>query len=104
MADANKGAWEKILETRAQWAEQQPSLGAELKAMAREAVKDIRGTVHQSFFSQPEHAAEMGTPLNPTPQLVTQDLGMAHGSYDSMLDSYAAQGRVANERENEMER
>jgi hypothetical protein len=52
----------------------QPSLGAELKAMAREAVKDIRGTIHQAMFGQPEHMSEPGTPLNPTPQLVTADL------------------------------
>lgn len=99
-----KSTWEQLLAKRAQWAEQQPSLGAELKAMAREAVKDIRGTVHQSFFGQPEHAAELGTPLNPTPQMTTQDLGTIHGSYQAMLDSYAAQGRVADERENEMGR
>ena len=99
-----KSTWEQLLAKRAEWAEQQPSLGAEIKAMVREGVKDVRGTLHQSWFGQPEHAAEMGTPLNPTPQLVTQDLGMAHGSYDSMLDSYAAQGRVADERENEMGR
>jgi hypothetical protein len=35
----------------------------------------------------------MGTPLNPTPQMTTQDLGTVHGSYQAMLDSYAAQGR-----------
>ena len=103
MAD-EKSTWQQLLAKRAEWAEQQPSLGAELKAMAREAVKDIRGTVHQSFFGQPEHAAELGTPLNPTPQMTTQDLGTVHGSYQAMLDSYAAQGRVADERENEMGR
>lgn len=61
---------EKVAENRAQ----QPSLGAELKAMAREAVKDIRGTIHETFFGSPEHPGELGTPLNPTPQLTTQDL------------------------------
>jgi hypothetical protein len=99
-----KSTWEQLLAKRAQWAEQQPSLGAELKAMAREAVKDIRGTVHQSWFGQPEHTPEMGTPLNPTPQMTTQDLGTVHGSYQAMLDSYAARGRDAENRENELER
>jgi hypothetical protein len=99
-----KGAWEQLLAKRAEWAEQQPSLGAELKAMAREAVKDIRGTVHQSWFGQPEHTPEMGTPLNPTPQMTTQDLGTVHGSYQAMLDGYAAQGREAQDRENDLER
>lgn len=99
-----KSTWEQLLAKRAEWAEQQPSLGAELKAMGREAVKDIRGTVHQSWFGQPEHGAELGTPLNPTPQMTTQDLGTVHGSYQAMLDSYGAQGRVAQDRENDMER
>lgn len=103
MADG-KSTWEQLLAKRAEWAEQQPSLGAELKAMAREAVKDIRGTVHQSWFGHPEHTPEMGTPLNPTPQMTTQDLGTVHGSYQAMLDSYAAQGREAQERENNLER
>jgi hypothetical protein len=99
-----KSTWEQLLAKRAEWAEQQPSLGAELKAMTREAVKDIRGTVHQSWFGQPEHTPEMGTPLNPTPQMTTQDLGTVHGSYQAMLDSYAAQGRDSQDQEKELER
>lgn len=104
MADANKGAWERILETRAQWAEQQPSLGAQLQAMVREGARDIRGTLHETYFGKQEHTPEMGAPGSPTPQMVTQELGTVHGSYQSMLDSYATQGRVADERENEMGR
>lgn len=99
-----RSTWEQLLAKRGQWAEQQPSLGAELKAMAREAVKDIRGTVHQSWFGQPEHTPEMGTPLNPTPQMTTQDLGTVHGSYQAMLDSYAARGGDSQERQNDLER
>lgn len=92
MAD-KQGIWEQMLAKRAEWAQSQPSLGAELKAMGREAVKDIRGTLHQSYFGQPEHMGEMGTPLNPTPQMTTQDLGTVHGTYQSMLDTYAARGQ-----------
>ncbi len=103
MSDS-KGVWEQMLAKRAEWAAQQPSLGAELKAMGREAVKDVRGTIHQSFFGQPEHPSEMGTPLNPTPQMTTQDLGTVHGSYQAMLDSYAARGRDSQDREKETER
>lgn len=99
-----KGTWEQLLQKRAEWAEQQPSLGAELKAMAREAVKDIRGTVHETFFGKPEHASELGTPLNPTPQMTTQDLGTVHGSYQSQLDAYAARGQPAAEHDKEMGR
>jgi len=88
-----QGIWEQMLAKRAEWVQSQPSLGAELKAMGREAVKDIRGTLHQSYFGQPEHMSEMGTPLNPTPQMTTQDLGTVHGTYQSMLDTYAARGQ-----------
>lgn len=52
----------------------QPSLGAEIKALTREAIKDVRGTLHQFFYGQPEHASEPGTPLNPTPQIITNEL------------------------------
>ncbi|MCE9564623.1 MAG: hypothetical protein K8U57_21525 [Planctomycetes bacterium] len=37
------------------------------KAMIREATNDIRGTLHQVYFGQPEHQSEMGTPMHPTP-------------------------------------
>lgn len=100
MAEA-KSTWEQMLAKRAEWAEQQPSLGAELKAMGREAIKDIRGTIHESFFGKPEHASELGTPLNPTPQMTTMDLGTVHGSYQAQLDTYAARGQEAHEHNKE---
>ena len=84
---------DKATEKRAEWAAQQPSLGAELKAMAREAVKDIReAVVEQGWFGQRDGPGEPGTPLNPTPQMVTQDLGTVHGSYDKAMDSYQQEG------------
>lgn len=46
----------------------------EVKAIGREAIKDVRGTLHQIFFGQAEHAPEPGTPLNPTQQMVTDEL------------------------------
>jgi len=97
MADA-KSTWEQLLAKRAEWAEQQPSLSAELKAMGREAIKDIRGTIYESFFGKAEHASELGTPLNPTPQMTTQDLG-----YQSILEAYAARGQEAHENNQERE-
>jgi hypothetical protein len=54
---------------------QRPSLIAELKAMTREAVKDVRATVHETYFGKSEHAPELGTPLNPTPQETTKERG-----------------------------
>jgi hypothetical protein len=68
---------------------EQPSLWAELKAMAREAVKDIReALVDRGYFGQHGGPGEPGTPLNPTPQMVTKDLGTVYGpatSYTDML-------------------
>jgi hypothetical protein len=44
---------------------------------------------------------EPGTPLNPTPQMVTQDLGTVGNDYQDMLNSYASR---ANEMEQEPEK
>jgi hypothetical protein len=84
----------------------QPSLLAELKAMGREAVKDIRNTGHEVFFGRGEGAGEPGTPLNPTPQIVTDQLeGKTNESGKSTLDdlrSYAAEKQ--KEAEQKMEK
>ena len=88
--------------------EAQPSLGAQFDAMFREAIKDIRQTFNEAWFGKGEHAAEMGTPMNPTPQMETDSLMGKHGTpapaapaveppsqatrdvgFDRMLDSYA---------------
>lgn len=37
---------------------------AELKAIGREAIKDVRQTINEVAFEKPEHAPEPGTPLN----------------------------------------
>ena len=58
----------------ARWRAQQPALGGELRAMAREAVKDVRGALHEVFFGRPEGPGEPGAPLNPTTALVTDQL------------------------------
>lgn len=35
-------------------------------AMGREAIKDVRNTLHETYFGRGEHAGEPGAPLNPT--------------------------------------
>jgi len=72
---------------------QQPALGAELKAMGREATKDVRNTIHKVFFGQAEGSGEPGAPLNSTQAEISQDRGLV-GGYQAMLDSYASQGSV----------
>jgi hypothetical protein len=74
---------------------QRPSFRGEMTAMFREAVKDIRNTVSQIYFGRSESAGESGTPLNPTPQLVTQDLGNFRGfDYDQRLRQAAERGQA----------
>jgi hypothetical protein len=91
-------------EVRQSWAERlkewikenhdrQPSLGAELKAMGREAIKDVRNTLHESYFGRPEGIGEPGAPLNYTQAEISQDRGLV-GGYQAMLDAYASRGTV----------
>ena len=93
MSENNDGIWDQMLAKRAEWAAQQPSISAELKAMGREAIKDVRATLHETYFGQPEHMSEAGSPLNPTAQMITQDLGTVYGNYQQELDSYAARAQ-----------
>ncbi len=88
--EASPGLIQRMIDQRNEWAEQQPSFAAEMKAMAREAVKDVRSTVNETFLGSPELGGEPGTPMNPTPQMVTQAMGNVYGNYSQMLDSYAA--------------
>lgn len=73
--------------------DRQPSLGAELKAMTREMIKDVRGTIHESFFGRPEGPGEPGAPLNHTQAEISQDRGVVEG-YKTVLDDYASRGSV----------
>jgi hypothetical protein len=86
--------------------QQQPDLGAQLRAMGREALKDIRGKMMETFFGSQELSMEPGVPLSPTPQMVTNDLGTL-GSYQEALDTYASRASVHGqdqERATEIER
>lgn len=78
--------WQQMLAKRQEWLESQPSLSGQLAAMGREMVKDVRASVHESFFGRPEHAPEQGSPGNPTQYMVNQDLGTVHGDYDHSQD------------------
>ena len=83
--------------------EQQPNLGAQLRAMWREGLKDISNTMHQVFFGQQQSPGEPGTPLSPTPYMVTEDLGVMEGkTYEQVRDGYAA--RAVEQQENQQEK
>ena len=77
---------ERFAEYRAANAKKRPSFGAQMGAMGREALQDIRDTMFQVFFGQKEGPGELGTPLNPTPQMVTKDLGYGDGPKQSFTD------------------
>jgi hypothetical protein len=108
MSDENEqqpGILQRMVDKRNEWAAEQPSLSAELKAMAREAVKDVRSTINEVFIGSQELGGEPGTPMNPTPQMVTEDLGTVHGSYSRKLDAYAARAaEQEQEKDNGVER
>lgn len=59
---------------RANNVEKRPKLGAELGAIGREMLKDVRNMVVEVYSGSAEKAGEPGTPFNPTPQLVTEGL------------------------------
>jgi len=84
--------WQQMLAKRREWLESQPALSGQLASMLREAAKDVRSTVHESFFGRPEHAPEPGSPGNPTQYMVNQDLGTVHGDYDHSQDLAADHG------------
>jgi len=95
-------------EKLSQWVQdnhaQQPALGAEMAAIGREMVKDVRATLMETYSGKPEHASEPGTPLSPTMQEVSVGRGVV-GQYQATLDAYAARGSVyGNEQEKGIER
>jgi len=73
---------DRFVEMRQNNVAQRPKLMGQLGAMWREALKDVRNTMNEVFFGKSEHMGEMGTPLNPTPHMVTKELGKA-GPVDS---------------------
>jgi hypothetical protein len=72
---------------------QQPSLGAELKALGRQGLKDLQNAVLHAFPDSMRLHEEQGTPLSPTSAMVTKDVGTVFG-FQETLDSYAARGTV----------
>lgn len=84
-------------------AEQQPSFSAQFQAFLREGAKDLHNNVIPAFPQSGRGVDEPGTPLNPTAQMVTQELQPDKG-YSAMLESYAAKPGPAQEKQQEMER
>lgn len=51
-------------------------------AIGREAVKDVRETIMETFFGDPDRGGEIGAPLNPLPSEIAND-GTLHAITDS---------------------
>jgi hypothetical protein len=93
MSENNRSAVEAFKDWVRENHARQPSVGAELRAMGREAMKDVRSTMHEVFFGQREGFGEPGAPLNSTMAEISKDRGVVDG-FQSVLDSYAERGSV----------
>jgi hypothetical protein len=78
--------WQQMLAKRREWLEHQPSISGQLASMVREAAKDVRATLHETYFGRPEHVPEAGAPGNPTQFMVNHDLGTVDKNYDYSQD------------------
>ena len=73
--------------------EQQPALGAELRALGRGGLKDLQNAVLHAFPDSMRLEQEPGAPLSPTQAMVTKDVGTVYG-FQNVLDGYAERGSV----------
>ena len=107
MADDDRGITEvvaqKMVDKVNEWADSQPQFTGQLAAMWREGLKDLQNAIMPAFPDSQRGVEESGTPLNPTSQQVTQDMGNFKG-YQEMLDSYAPPSAPVVQQENEMQR
>ena len=72
MADEQKPSlWQRFVDWVRNNHEQQPDWHAQVRAMVREAVKDVNGTMHEVFFGKQQGMGEPGTPMVPTQAMVT---------------------------------
>jgi hypothetical protein len=73
--------------------QERPSLGAELRAVGREGLKDLQNAVLHAFPDSQRLHEEPGAPGSPTQAMVTKDVGTVYG-FQQKLDGYAERGTV----------
>jgi hypothetical protein len=71
-------------------------LSGQLKALLLQGANDFHNAVIPAFRDSARSVDQPGTPLAPTQQMVTNDLG--EGSYQGFLGKYQAQERSADDR------
>lgn len=84
--------------------ERSPKIGeGHLTGMARQGLKELAQAL-PAFPDSVRPVEEPGVFGNPTPQIVTDQMGVERGSYQEMLNSYAAQNPPQQEQDRGMER
>ena len=78
-----------------------PKLGAQIDAWLREGAKDLWNAIVPAFPQNQHYVDEQGTPLNPTPQVVTDQMGL--NDYDPSWAAHRAQF-AAKDRDQELGR
>jgi hypothetical protein len=81
---------------------ERPSFGAPLWAALRQGTKEFAQLL-PAFPDSARPIEEPGTLGNPTPQMITEQIGTLDG-YNQMLDSYASRNVGRSEPEQGMER
>jgi len=79
-----------------------PAFSAPLYAALRQGAKEF-AQILPAFPDSVRPVEEAGTIGNPTPQMVTQEIGTVH-SFQAQLDSYAARGDDRGQDERGMDR
>lgn len=79
-----------------------PSFSAPLMAALRQGAKELAQFL-PAFPDSARTIEEPGTLGNPTPQMITEQIGTLEG-YNQMLDTYSGQHVEQNEPDQEMER
>ena len=85
--------------------QQRPSFGGQLNALLREGAKDLHNAIVPAFPTS-RGVDEPGTPLSPTSQMVTADLGTGKEDkgYAAMLGGFAARAAPAESKQPDLER
>lgn len=80
-----------------------PAFSAPLWAAVRQGTKELAHNLLPAFPDSARPIEEPGTLGNPTPQMITEQMGTLDG-YNQMMDSYARQQGEREDHQQEMER
>ncbi|HEX4131479.1 MAG TPA: hypothetical protein VHZ24_15680 [Pirellulales bacterium] len=81
----------------------QEKLSGQLEALLRQGAKDLHNAIVPAFPQSAHSLDEPGTPLNPTQQMVTNDVN-ADSGYQKWLESHAREAGQERGAGRELER